>query len=160
MKLDGKPRSSHYIRHSTTKSDIMNICAILEKLEEIWLNLIDSSKHSNQLNQSKIDKVNHCNFNDLKKIFIALIDCYSYQNWTSTSRIKYVPLKTMDKITYPRTIEVWEWPLKNFSTHFKIYDGCDYLSMLGLKVDKRGHRLLWVKYQHTWHTYCMYYVYH
>ena len=68
----------------------------------------------------------------------------------------------MDEITYPRTIEVWELPLKNIITHFKIYDGCDYLSMLGLKVilvDKSGPRFLWVNYQHTWHNY-MYYVYH
>ena len=51
----------------TTKSDTMNICAVLEKLEEIWLHLIDFPKHSNQHDQSKIDKVNHRSFNDLKK---------------------------------------------------------------------------------------------
>ena len=140
----------------------MNICAILKKLEEMWQHLIDSSKHSNQHDQSKIHKVNHCNFSDLQKIYIALVDCYNYQNWSSTSRSKYVPLKTMDEINYPRTIEVWEWPLNNFITHFIIHGGCNYLFMLGLEVilvDERGHRLLWVKYQHTWHTYCMYYVY-
>ena len=57
-----------------------------------------------------------------KKI-IALVDCYNYQNWTSTSRSKYVPLKIMDEITYLLTIEVWELPLENFITHFKIYTG-------------------------------------
>ena len=31
-----------------------------------YLHLIDSSKHS-KYDQIKIDKVNHCNFNDLKK---------------------------------------------------------------------------------------------
>ena len=147
-----------HIRHTTTKSDIMNICAILEKLEDIRLHLIDSSKHSNQHDQIKIDKVNHCNINHRqwsKKIFIALVDWYNYQNWTSTSWSKYVPLKIMDEITYPRTIEVWELPLKKIITHVEIYDGCDYLSLLGLKVilvDKRGPGYLWVKYQHKWHN--------
>ena len=70
------------------------------KWEDIWLHLIDSLKHSNQHDQIKIDKVNHCNINDLKKIFIALVVCYNYQNWTSTSRSKYVPLKIMDEITF------------------------------------------------------------
>ena len=97
-----------------------------------YLHFIDSSKHSKHY-QIKIDKVNHCNFNDLKKIFIALVDCFNYQNWTSTSRSKYVSLKIMDEITYPLTIEVWELPLENFITHFNIYDGCSYLSMLGFK---------------------------
>ena len=98
-----------------------------------YLHLIDSSKHSKH-DQIKIDKVNHCNFNDLKKKIIALVDCYNYQNWTSTSRSKYVPLKIMDEITYPLTIEVWELPLENFITHFKFYTGITTQGLHFLKV--------------------------
>ena len=59
---------NQHIRHMTTKSNIMNICAILEKIGK-YLQLIDSSKHSKH-DQIKIDKVNHCNFNDLKKYLL------------------------------------------------------------------------------------------
>ena len=32
------------------------------------------------------------------------------------------------------TIEVWEW-MSNFTPHFIIYNGCNYLSILGLKLN-------------------------
>ena len=95
-----------------------------------------------------------------KNIYIALVECYNYQNWTSTSQSKYVPQWTKLLIHVPLKFGNGLWII---SSHTKIYDGCNYLSMLGLKVifvDKRGLRLLWVRYQHTWHNSCMYYVYH
>ena len=131
--LPEKNHLNQHIRHTTTKSNIMNICAILKKNERyIYILLIPRNTQNIIKLNLKIDKVNHCNFSDLKKN-IALVDCYNYQNWTSTSRSKYVPLKIMDEITYPLTIEVWELPLENFITHFRIHDGCSYLSMLGFK---------------------------
>ena len=95
-----------------------------------YLHLIDSSKHSKH-DQIKIDKVNHCNFNDLKK---KLLPWLIVITWTSTSRSKYVPLKIMDEINYPLTIEVWELPLENFITHFKIYTGITTQGLPFLKV--------------------------
>ena len=56
-----------------------------------------------------------------------------------------------DEITYPflnfnsATVEVWEW-ISNFTPHFT--GPCDYLSMLGLKlnhVSKRGTRYFYFK---------------
>ena len=40
----------------------------------------------------------------------------------------------MDEITNPLTIEVWELPLKNFITHFKIYTGITTQGLPFLKV--------------------------
>ena len=65
-----KKHLNQHIRHTTSKSDIINICAILEKIGR-YLHLIDSSKHSKH-DQIKIDKVNHCNLNDLKKNIYCL----------------------------------------------------------------------------------------
>ena len=54
-----------------------------------------------------------------------------------------MPSKLWDEITYSNfngcTVEVWEW-IRN-STH-KLYNGCNYLSMIGRTVScvsNRGH---------------------
>ena len=61
-----------------------------------------------------------------------------------------------DEITYPFpnfigcTVEVWEWISNFIST---LYNGCDYLSMLGLKlirVSKRGPRSMDVETHQSW----------
>ena len=65
---------------------------------------------------------------------------------SNPSMDKHMPSKVWDEITYPFPnfngciVEVWEW-ISNVTPHSN--NGCNYLSMLGLKliyVGKRGHR--------------------
>ena len=85
-------------------------------------------------------------FLDHCRIYCCIYTYMRYQGPLLPTRINLNP-SIGDEITYsfPNfngwTVEFWEW-ISDFILHFTLYDSCNYLSMLGLKltyVSKRSH---------------------
>ena len=86
---------------------------------------------------------NHLSTFSTMTMLVTLGPLYKYGFLILAWICNHMPCKVWDEITYPFpnfnscTVEVWEW-ISNF---ISLYNGCNYLSMLGLKlinISKRG----------------------
>ena len=79
--------------------------------------------------------------------------------FTNMGNCDHMASKLWDEITYPFpnfigcTIDIWEWK-SNFIPHFTMYR-CNYLPMLGLKLNHVSKRIPWLTPLSTrWSTPC------